>query len=52
MLRRQLIDRGYFGQKEMLAGAGGLLRVPAPQERGSISKTTLQTGSATHWTCS
>lgn len=36
LLRRQLVNRGRFRQKEVRAGARGLLRVSASQERGSM----------------
>lgn len=40
MLRRQHIGGGRDRQEEVRTGAGGLLRVPTPQERGQLRPTS------------
>lgn len=37
LLRRQHLRGGRLWEEEMRAGAGGLLRVPAPQEGGQLA---------------
>ena len=44
LLRRQFVDRGRVGQEEVCAGTGGLLRMPAPQERGPKLETAPSCG--------
>lgn len=44
LLRCQHIGRGRFGQEEVRAGTGGLLRVLAPQEGGRPWRSLMEDG--------